>query len=112
VSCAAALAGLEVLLTGEIIPGVEAKGQLFQQLLESHHEIAEIRRSGLALGIDLADAGKRNAFQQAALDKGVVIDWYLFKPACFRIAPPLTITTDEIEEACHKVRIALDSIVG
>ncbi len=112
VSCAAALAGLEVLLSGEIIPGVEAKGQLFKQLLEGHPAISEIRRAGLAMGIDLTYPGKRNAFQQSALDCGVIIDWYLFKPACFRIAPALTITTDEIELACQRLRRALDAIIA
>ncbi len=112
VSCAAALAGLEVLLSGDILSHVESKGHLIQQSLENHPALAEIRRSGLALGLDLADAGKRVAFQQAALDNGVVIDWYLFRPACFRIAPPLTITEEEIEEACRRVRSALDRIIA
>jgi len=44
---------------------------------------------------------------EAALKNGLIIDWYLFKPATFRIAPPLTITDDEIDLACGKLRMAL-----
>ena len=60
------------------------------------------------MGFDLADPGKRKAFMQAAIGQGVIIDWYLFKPATFRIAPPLTITPEEIGESCDKILSALD----
>jgi 4-aminobutyrate aminotransferase-like enzyme len=40
----------------------------------------------------------------------LIIDWYLFKPATFRIAPPLTITDEEIDQACAKLLRALDMI--
>jgi acetylornithine/succinyldiaminopimelate/putrescine aminotransferase len=112
VSCAAALAGLEVLLSGDILEGVESKGAKFQDLLEGHPALGDIRRVGLALGLDLADPARRLEFQEAALESGVIIDWYLFKPACFRIAPPLTITDEEIEEACRRLRSALDRLKG
>jgi len=106
VSCAAALAGLEVLLSGEIIGSVEKKGQLIEDLLLQHDGnngskgIKEIRRRGLAIGVDLEAPARRIAFTEAALRNGVVIDWYLFKPATFRIAPPLIISEDEIKLAC------------
>lgn len=110
VSCAAAIAGLQVLRSGDILSQVESKGQHIQLALENHPALAEIRRAGLALGADLADPAKRMPFQKAALENGVIVDWYLFKPACFRIAPPLTITDAEIEEACLRLKRALDSI--
>ena len=108
VSCAAALAGLEVLLSDRLIPAAEEKGQRIQDRLSGHPAIAEIRRIGLALGLDLAKAEMRVPFMQAALKQGVIIDWYLFKPATFRIAPPLTITFEEIDLACEKLLAALN----
>jgi len=110
VSCAAALAGLDVLLSDQLIPSAEEKGQLFQDRFSGHPAIAEIRRSGLALGLDLANAELRAPFMQAALEQGVIIDWFLFKPATFRIAPPLTITRDEIDLACEKLLTSLDAV--
>lgn len=37
----------------------------------------------------------------------VLTDWFLFAPNCLRIAPPLTITEDELKLAC---RITLEEI--
>ena len=34
---------------------------------------------------------------------GVFTDWFLFAGNCLRIAPPLTISNDEIEKACKKL---------
>ena len=110
VSCAAALAGLEVLLADQLIPGVEGKGLEFQQRISGHPAIGEVRRTGLALGLDLSDPAMRAPFMEAALRQGIIIDWYLFKPATFRIAPPLTITSEEISLTCEKLLVALDSL--
>jgi 4-aminobutyrate aminotransferase-like enzyme len=35
-----------------------------------------------------------------ALTRGVFTDWFLFASNALRIAPPLTITIDEIRKAC------------
>jgi 4-aminobutyrate aminotransferase-like enzyme len=48
---------------------------------------------------------------EATLKNGLIIDWYLFRPATFRIAPPLTITEEEIVLACEKLQDALDKIL-
>ena len=110
VSCAAALAGLEVLLSDNLIPQAEEKGKRFVEKLSGHQAIAEIRRAGLALGVDLAQPEKRSRFMEAALKQDLIVDWYLFKPATFRIAPPLTIQDAEIDLACEKLIGALDTI--
>jgi acetylornithine/N-succinyldiaminopimelate aminotransferase len=31
-------------------------------------------------------------------------DWYLFAPQCLRIAPPLSISEEQIREACTIIR--------
>ncbi len=111
VSCAAALAGLDLLLSEQLIGMAEEKGARFEEKLMSHRAISDIRRRGLALGIDLRNPEYRAPFMQAALDNGLIIDWYLFKPATFRIAPPLTITLEEIDQACEKLLGSLDSIM-
>jgi len=109
-SCAAALAGIEVLVEGDVIPSVEKKGGCFQDRLSGHSAISGIRRAGLAIGIDLADPSKRKKLTEVALQNRIILDWYLFKPATFRIAPPLTITEDEIEESCRRLLKALSTI--
>jgi len=110
VSCAAALAGIEVLLAENLLGDVAMKGQLIEEKVGSHQAVTACRRKGLALAVDLADSGKRQRFMEAALQQGIVIDWYLFQPATFRIAPPLTITFDEIDEACERLWLSLEAI--
>jgi len=89
---------------------VDKKGKWIEERLKGHAAVSAIRRVGLALGIDLAEPEKRGAFTRAALENGVVVDWYLFRPATFRIAPPLNISLEENEMACQKLTRALDGI--
>ncbi len=110
VSCAAALAALEVLTEGILVPEAENKGTLFEETLAGHPALSAIRRAGFALGLDLADERKKSEFARAALGQGLIIDWYLFRPATFRIAPPLTITEVEIGEACKRLIESLGKI--
>jgi acetylornithine/succinyldiaminopimelate/putrescine aminotransferase len=103
VSCAAALANLEVLLNEDLIQIAEEKGAIFEERLRSSPLVKDIRRKGLALGVELKDPGLRNRLTQSMLNNGVIIDWFLFNSATFRIAPPLTITQEECLSVCDLV---------
>jgi len=72
--------------------------------------IRNIRRKGLAFGLDLTDPLKHAAFLKACIRQGVIVDYYLFREASFRLAPPLTISYAEIEEACGKLACAISEI--
>ncbi|MEI7492276.1 MAG: aminotransferase class III-fold pyridoxal phosphate-dependent enzyme [Bacteroidota bacterium] len=112
VSCAAAIAGIDVLLGGQHPQAAEEKGILIEGMLSEALQkglISGIRRKGLAHGIDLADVSKRKVFLDSCLDHGVLIDYYLFKPATFRIAPPLVISGEEINEGMGRLLKALAS---
>ena len=39
----------------------------------------------------------------ALITEGVFTDWFLFASNCLRIAPPLTISEEEIKLACEKI---------
>jgi acetylornithine/succinyldiaminopimelate/putrescine aminotransferase len=103
ISCAAALANLEVLLNEDLILKADEKGAIFEEQLRSSPLIKKIRRKGLALGVELQDPKLRNRLTQSMLDNGVIIDWFLFNIATFRIAPPLTITKEECLSVCDLV---------
>ncbi|GIV37909.1 MAG: aspartate aminotransferase family protein [Cyclobacteriaceae bacterium] len=107
VCCAAALATLQVLQEENIIEDVERKGRLFEQLLQ-HPHIREIRRIGLMFAIDFPSAERVNRIVQRAKEKGVICYWFLSNPHCFRIAPPLIISDEEIHLACRLINEAID----
>jgi len=42
--------------------------------------------------------------------EGIFTDWFLFAANCLRIVPPLTISNEEIKEACSKILNVLNSL--
>lgn len=98
VSCAAALATLETLLSEQWIARVKEKEQLFRSLLQ-HPSIREVRSAGLLIAVELDSFETVLRVCEACLQRGLIVDWFLFNPNCLRIAPPLTITEDEIRWA-------------
>lgn len=109
VCCAAALATLEVIENERLLDHVEDKGKLFEQCLR-HPRIKTIRRAGLMLAIDFETAEEVQRIVQAALERGIITFWFLSHPNSFRIAPPLTITEDQIRESCARIVEAIEAV--
>ena len=109
VSCVASLATLEVIEEENLLPSVEAKGRLFEELLK-HDKIKEIRRIGLMFAFQFDNADTVQKIVQTCLSKGLICFWFLSCPDSFRIAPPLTITEVEIRKACEIILMAINSI--
>ena len=107
VCCAASLATLNVLLEEKLIETVEAKEKLFRQLLK-HPKIKSVNGKGLLLAIEFDTYEQNKMIIDKCIEKGVIVDWFLFNSKSMRIAPPLTITEEEIKFACE---IILKSIV-
>ena len=110
VCCAAGLAALNYLCDNNIVEQVEAKGALFERLLESHHRILEIRRSGLLLALELGKPEYLYRLMEIFKEVGIMSDWFLYCDTAFRISPPLTISETEIEECSALIRKALDRL--
>jgi 4-aminobutyrate aminotransferase-like enzyme len=53
------------------------------------------------MALDLDNASLVQQVIQRAIQKGLITDWFLFNDRCLRIAPPLTITVEEIDLACE-----------
>ncbi|MFC5284823.1 aspartate aminotransferase family protein [Pedobacter alpinus] len=102
VSCAAGLATLNTILDEDLIKGVPKKEVLFKNLL-NHPKIKEIRGLGLMLAIQLSNFNEVELVSKKCVEQGVIIDWFLHCDSALRIAPPLTITTEEIEFACNVI---------
>lgn len=109
VSCAAALASLRVIQEEQLVAGVTAKSALFKRLLQ-HPKIKEIRGVGLMMCLQLDSFQQVEAVSKYALEQGVLVDWFLHCETAIRIAPPLTITEEQIHIACEALLAALDLI--
>ncbi len=99
VCCAAGMAGMLALLEEQLTGTVAEKEQLFHAHLK-HPAIKAVRSKGLLMAIQLESPAHVMQTLQRCLTKGVFSDWFLFAPDCIRIAPPLTITHDEIIRGC------------
>lgn len=102
VSCAAGLAAWEVVQSENLVAQVEEKGKLFEQLL-NHPYIKVKRRMGLLMALEFESFEQNKRIIDTCIANGVLTDWFLFAPHCMRIAPPLTITTEEIKLACEVI---------
>jgi acetylornithine/succinyldiaminopimelate/putrescine aminotransferase len=108
VCCASALATLKVIEDEKLLDGVEEKGKLFEKLLK-HPRILEVRRIGLMFAIDFESAKLVSRIVLKAKELGVICYWFLSLPTSFRIAPPLTITNDQIKVSCDIILKAIDN---
>lgn len=98
--CAAGLASMRVLLEEDLAGQVAKKEALFRRLLV-HPAIREVRSCGLLIALEFDSFEENKRVIDACIGKGLLTDWYLFAPQCMRIAPPLTITEEQIKTACE-----------
>lgn len=106
VSCAAGNAALSILSNSDLIAQVQSKANLFISLLK-HNHIKAVRSKGLLIAVELNSSEHVLTAIKQCLQKGLFTDWFLFAPNCIRIAPPLTITEDEIRKACDIITSSL-----
>jgi len=107
VCCASALATMEVIENEDLLATVETKGKLIEHLIK-HPKIKEVRRIGLMFAFDFESETVVNNIVNYAKEHGVICYWFLSHPYSFRIAPPLTITEDEIKKGCAIILEAID----
>jgi len=100
VSCAAAIASLEVIQNEDLIKSVKLKGNIFRENLKNNN-IKEIRGEGLFMAVELDSFKRVKNVIDIALKKGLVTDWFLFCDTAFRISPPLIINKDQILNSCE-----------
>jgi len=102
VSCAASLATLQVILEEKLLEDVKRKADIFKNLLV-HQRIKEIRNQGLIMAVEFEDFETLKPIIDRAMLGGIITDWFLFCDNSMRIAPPLTITEEQIVKACQVI---------
>ena len=109
VCCAAALANLKVLTEETWIQEVEEKSNLFKQLLK-HPAILDVRCAGLLIAVELDSFATVQQAVKLCLERGLIIDWFLFNSRSIRISPPLLIEKTQIGWACEQLLEAIEAV--
>ncbi len=107
VSCAAGLAALNVIVDEQLFMAANEKETLFRKLLQ-HNAIKTIRGKGLLLAVEMIPSFNMQQFFTKCMELGLIYDFFLFTDKAFRIAPPLTITNDEVKKISKMLLAAMD----
>ncbi len=102
VCCAAGMAAMHVLLDEKLIEQVHTKEILFRTFLH-HTKILAVRSRGLMIAVEFDSFETNKQIIDACIANGVFTDWFLFASHCMRIAPPLTISEEEIRKGCEVI---------
>jgi acetylornithine/N-succinyldiaminopimelate aminotransferase len=111
-SCAAGLAALETLV-GEALPERAARvGAAIVSRLKRIPDpnIVDVRGIGLLIGIELASAELTRRLVHQTIDAGVILNWTLNCDRVVRLAPPLTISEDEVDFALETIARCLKDL--
>jgi 4-aminobutyrate aminotransferase/(S)-3-amino-2-methylpropionate transaminase len=103
-SCAAALAVLEVVSAPEFLAAARRLGNVLRarldELTSRHSEIGEVRGLGSMLAFEFVERtpDRAKAVVDAAFERGLVLLSCGLYGNVIRLLPPLTITDDELDE--------------
>lgn len=109
VCCAAGMASLEVIVNGNLAEKAVEKEQILRRELAAM-PFREIRGEGLLLAVVPEDKSIIPALVARAPEHGLLLDYFLFCDEAFRIAPPLTISPDEIHLACQRLKVLTENV--
>ena len=107
VSCAAGKAGLEVLLESGWMDEVKMKETYLVETL-THPAIINKQYKGLWMSLQFATPELTKKIAANCVANGVITDWFLFAEDRIRIAPPLSITMEELAIAVQKIKESIN----
>ncbi|WP_248647433.1 aminotransferase class III-fold pyridoxal phosphate-dependent enzyme [Glycomyces tenuis] len=110
--CAAALAGLRVMAEQDVVGRAARLGERLAELLEplaAHKQVAEIRRLGTMVGVEVRPNSDRTGFEvcQAARERGV---WLRPLGDTVILMPPLTLGEAETGLLVTALAEAVDEV--
>jgi acetylornithine/succinyldiaminopimelate/putrescine aminotransferase len=109
-SCAAGLAALDVLLADDLPARAARLGaHLLERLgaLVGRGGLVGVRGLGLLVGLEFDGAARCAAFARRAFAAGLVLNWTLHRDTVVRLAPPLVIRDDEVDDAVRRIAASL-----
>lgn len=109
VCVAAAKATLDVILEQNLISRANEIEKIITENLQ-HPLIKELRIHGAIGAVDYGNEELNMRIIKSCIQNGIITDWFLFCTTAMRIAPPLTISDQELIEALQKIKLVLDAI--
>lgn len=111
VSCAAGNAALTILQNSGWIEAVKEKENYLITHLQ-HPAIVHRNHAGLWMSLQFESATLTKKIAAACIRNGIITDWFLFAEDRIRIAPPLSITIDELTLAIEKIKASINEALA
>jgi acetylornithine/succinyldiaminopimelate/putrescine aminotransferase len=105
---AAANACIDVLKKEDWIEKADEKAKLLVNKLMTNNEVIEVRQKGMFFAVEMGSFERVKLVVDKCLEKGLIGFWFLSTPTAFRLSPPLSITTNEIELAAKIILEAIE----
>ncbi len=116
VSCAAGLAGLQVIEEEQLLANAVKQGNFLmaslRELAARHPVIKEVRGRGLMIGIELESAALARRVVDGARNRGLVLETTLLAENVVRMSPPLIVTHEQCACALEIFEESLKRAVG
>lgn len=96
-SCVASLAALKLILSAEVLPRVEAKGERIRRHLKELPQVRSVSGKGLFLAAHFENESITAKVQARCMENGFITFWLLFNHNALALTPPLTATEEEID---------------
>lgn len=104
-SCAAGMAALEVIIEENLSDRAGRIGEQFlaalQRIFANDEHVRAVRGIGCFFAIEFVSAHDAERFVATCRRHGLLIGWTLHRSTVIRLAPPLTISDDELEHAAE-----------
>ncbi len=110
VSCAAALAQVEELLSRDLAGNAERVGGYLMERLATLPRVREVRGQGLMIGIEFDDAIDAVELKHACVRRHLLLT--AIGNRVIRLVPPLIVTRDDCDAACAILEASIEILVG
>ncbi len=108
VSCAAALANLNELLSGDYLEKAKLIEKKTKEKLKGKG-IVEVRGKGAMLGLQLESKELTQKVVEQCFSLGILLGWTLHSDTLIRLAPPLIIEEDHLNDVLTVIMMSIES---
>ena len=109
VCCAAGMASFEKIIGEDLIAGIPEREAVIRTLQEMP-EVEEVRGKGMLFAVEVGSFEEVIAVVHECLANGLVTDWFVHCDTAIRLAPPLTITLEELKEGLEILKSAIRTV--